>query len=353
VRIGTDYLHRLARAPSEARVLLYPLLAHAADRSEEEAMARLVFGTLAAELHPPRLLPPPPPTAGSGARLLDLYVSGELALAYDADGEWLLEATEHVFSNDLQWILDSISGQFYRHCEDEYQYMNVMIVNDLGFFVAFYSPLSNDVRGIGYDQILPNEVFDTSANQLEGFIFMNAAELWSNNPSVGRYVFGQEFGHRWGAFVNVAQEGVDENILLGRDVAHWSYWMDTPNSPLEGNDWVDNGDTTWSVDPGAPSTYSDLDLYLMGLAGPEAVTPITVLAVPAEEQARVGREPGSTPEYLADEYGGATRSITVTSDAVTIPLESIVAAEGERDPISGDSPRSFRMATVRSRIASS
>lgn len=287
---------------------------------------------------------PPPPNDGSA--LLDVYRAGDLALMVDADGEWLVTATPHIFSNDLNWVLESISDRFYDHFDNDYEYLCVLLVKDLGFFGAFYSPLANDVRGIGYDSLVASEVFDQSRNALEGFIFMNAAELWDQNPEAGRYVFGQEFMHRWGAFVNVEKEGLDPDVLLGRDTAHWSYWLDTTNSPMEGNDWVDNGDGTWTVDYQATSTYSDLDLYLMGLVGPEEVGPQTVLLVDEAEQDRVVRNAAYTPEGFAEIYAHQGEAVTVTATPVSFTIDDIIAAEGPREPSVDDSPKSFHMAFV-------
>lgn len=290
-----------------------------------------------------------PPPAGNGSNKLDVYRHGDLAVLKDPDGEWFSEATGHVMQGDINWILDSTSGAFYKHFGDDYDFVTVMMVHDLGMFFAFYSPLSNDVTGIGYDSVVADERFDRSDNKLQGYIFMNYYGLWSQDPTVGRFVFGQEFMHRWGAFVNLDAEGpdgpVDPDVLLGRDVAHWSYWMNTTNSPMEGNTWVDNADGTWTVDLAAPATYSDLDLYLMGLVGPEDVGPQTVLLVDDAEQSRVARAAASTPEAFAEAYEeGSGQATTVTGTPVAFTVDDIIAAEGPRVPAVADSPKSFRMA---------
>lgn len=277
--------------------------------------------------------------AGGGARFLDVYRSGELAIVHDADGQWFAEALQQ--GGNINWILGSIREAFYKEFGDDYQYLNVMLVRDLGFFVAFYSPIANDVYGIGYDEMVPSEVFDTTETQLDGFIFMNYYGLWYDDPAVGRYVFGQEFGHRWGAFVNIAKEGLDENALLGRDDAHWSYFLHSPNSPMEGNAWTDNGDGTWTTAGTSTSTYSDLDLYLMGFIGPEEVGEQTLLIVDPAEADAAGVDAGTTPVYL-----GGGGDVTLPATPVTFTVDDIIAAEGERVPSAAESPRSFRMATI-------
>lgn len=277
-------------------------------------------------------------TAGSGANKLDVYRSGDLAVLYDTDGEWFAELLEQ--GGDINWAIGSAQKAFYQDFGDDYQYLTLLITRDFGFFAAFYSPLANDVRGIGYDAIVRDEVFDQSAEtQLDGFIFMNYYGMWTEDPAVGRYVFGQEFMHRWGSFVNIEKDGLEADALLGRDTAHWSYYLHTPNSPMEGNAWVDNGDGTWTTSKSAASTYSDLDLYLMGLVGPDEVGPQTFLQVDEEAAVLAGVNPATTPVYLG---GGA--DVTLPATPITFTLDDIIAAEGPREPSVEDSPKEFRMA---------
>ncbi len=294
---------------------------------------------------PVRSAAPPPPEAGS--RLLDVYRAGDLALLVDADGEWLAEATSQILAGggDFSWVLDSMSGAFYRDFGDDYQYLTVLMVSDFGLFFAFYSPIANDVRGIGYANFARVDVFDTQPdNQLDGFIFMNYYGGWYENRASGRYVFGQEFMHRWGSFVEMDHAELASDALLGRDAAHWSYWFDTPNSPMEGNSWRDLGTGEFEVAYQKTSTYSPLDLYLMGFVPPEEVPPMTFLSVSAEEQDRVGREPASTPEYLTEVTSEAGRGIQVAATPVTVTVDDIIAHEGARDPAADQSPRTFKMA---------
>lgn len=278
--------------------------------------------------------------AGSGARYLDVYRSGDLAILHDADGEWFSEAISQ--GADLNWMLGSLETAFYKKFDDDYEYLTVLLVRDLGFFAAFYSPIANDVYGIGYDSVIAGEEFDLSTNQLDGFIFMNYYGIWTESPDVGRYVFGQEFMHRWGSFVNIEKEGLDPDALLGRDTAHWSYYLNTTNSPMEGNTWLDNGDGTWTTQNDGVSTYSVLDLYLMGFAGPEEVGEQTLLLVDPADAA--GTEAASTPEFL-DRYSGGG-NVTLAATPVTFSVDDIIAAEGARVPSVEDSPKAFRMAFV-------
>ncbi|MFZ5475332.1 MAG: MYXO-CTERM sorting domain-containing protein [Myxococcota bacterium] len=307
-----------------------------------------MFLVLASALAAPAVSPFQPPAEHvfrpqlplpRGGQYLEKYHAGEFTVLWDDDGEWFAEVIEQQL--DLNWVLGSIYDAFYEHNGDEYQYLTILMVRDYGFFVAFYSPMANDVRGIGYDMYGP-ELWDTTEDsQVEGMIFMNYYGIWTANEPQSRYVFGQEFMHRWGSFVNVDHQSLDEDELLGRDVAHWSFWLDTPNSPMEGNDWVDNGDGTFTTDKNSGSTFSDLDLYLMGLVGPEEVGEQVVLQV-------TGSTPYAaedTPIYLADTER-TTPNVTVEATPVTFTLDDVIAAEGERSPSVDDSPKSFRMGMI-------
>jgi MYXO-CTERM domain-containing protein len=116
---------------------------------------------------------------------------------------------------------------------------------------------------------------------------------------------------------------------------------------MEGNTWIDNGDGTWSTDYQGTSTYSDLDLYLMGFIPPTDVGPQTFLQVSAEEQTRVGLEPASSPNYFnctVDPNG--CENTTVAATPVSFGVDSIVAAEGVRNPDDTSSQRTFKMAFI-------
>ena len=64
---------------------------------------------------------------------------------------------------------------------------------------------------------------------------------------VGRVV-GQELGHAFGSFVYAEVGGSPQPVLLGVELAHWSLYMDTGSSPMDGLDWTDNGDGTFSAE---------------------------------------------------------------------------------------------------------
>ena len=84
-------------------------------------------------------------------------------------------------------------------------------------------------------------------------------------------VLGQEAGHRWLAYLNFRDHtGQQSEELLGRDLAHWSFFMDSDASVMEGNDIEDLGGGSFRT-VGAVRRYSRLDQYAMGLLSPSEV----------------------------------------------------------------------------------
>ncbi|MFZ5477574.1 MAG: hypothetical protein ACOZNI_12430 [Myxococcota bacterium] len=223
---------------------------------------------------------------------------------------------------------------FYELFPDEFDFVTVITNQDstygMGAF-AFYSPLANDVRGIG------DRIYD-SGMTAQGLLFMNAWQYWSGqSDTFTSAVFGQELGHRWGSYVRYDLGDGERDDILGRDDGHWSYWLETSNSPMEGNAWTDNGDGTFTLDAGEEVAYSDLDLYLMGLVGPEDVAPFYLIADPSG----LARNASSSPEYYA-----SGDDQTASGSRVDITIDDVIRAEGARDPAAGEAQTAFRMAVV-------
>jgi hypothetical protein len=219
---------------------------------------------------------------------------------------------------------------FYSIFGDQFDFVTFLTEQDssnsMGAF-AFYAPVANDISGIGQSRYNQNQT-------LQGLLFMNSYQYWGSQL-LASAVFGQELGHKWGAYLEYDLGEGDRDDMLGRDDAHWSYWLETSNSPMEGNAWYDNGDGTFSLDSDEEVAYSDLDLYVMGLIPPSEVDPWFLIGDPS-----LNRSASSTPEY----YYGSDQ--TTEGTRIDITIDDVIAAEGERDPAAGDSPTNFTMAVV-------
>lgn len=198
----------------------------------------------------------------------------------------------------------------------------------------FYVPVANDVRGIGYEHEDARELFDDSpASRLEGIAFLNDFPYWQVHPDEFRKDFAHEIGHRFGARVHADGAG---DTLLGRDNQHWSYFLDSAGSPLEGNVWTQTDASEYVADtPLAVAGFSELDLYLMGSLPASQVKPSLLVATSAPATDCLGHPLTATspPQSCgALAFDGSARSIDIAA---------VVEAEGERDPAADPTPRTL------------
>lgn len=233
---------------------------------------------------------------------------------------------------------DSVTAFFEAHPDSDADF--VVIIQDwvnASFPGAFYLPLENDTTGIGYQHTVPAQVFDDDpSTPIEGFLWLNGYDfLVLPTFDGGRILWGQEFGHRWGAFVEVGSG----DSILGRQSAHWSRYLDTDWSWMEGNDWTDNLDGTFTTNVTTYDTltshFSPLDLYLMGLVG-TADVPSFVQVLPGDL---------SDAAAAPDAWPGGNAS-TVTASSRVLTVQDVIAAEGPRVPSSLTSEKDFDVAIV-------
>jgi len=198
----------------------------------------------------------------------------------------------------------------------------------------FYVPVANDVRGIGYEHEDARELFDDSpASRLEGIAFLNDFPYWQLHPDEFRKDFAHEIGHRFGARVHADGAG---DTLLGRDNQHWSYFLDSAGSPLEGNVWTQTDASEYVADtPLAVAGFSELDLYLMGSLPASKVKPSLLVATstPATDCLGHPLNAASPPQSCG--------ALAFDGSASSIDIAAVVQAEGERDPAPDPTPRTL------------
>lgn len=197
----------------------------------------------------------------------------------------------------------------------------------------FYAAVANDVRGIGYQHFFDEETFDESpTSSLEGVAFLNDVLYWETHEEELIRAFLHEVGHRWGARVRV--DGPRPRALLGRDDEHWSYFLDTRGegsglSPLEGNIWLeDSPGIHTSESHGRVSTYSALDLYLMGVLSAASVGPLVVLEPSSSlggTDCRGGTVGSASPPQSCE-------PMTIEAAPALFSIEDVIAVEGPREP---------------------
>lgn len=202
---------------------------------------------------------------------------------------------------------------------------------------AFESTVKNAITGTGL------EAFDFSAQlgsagALHSVVNMDRISKYPNVPTaklVGEFstlgVLAHETGHRWLTrlqFRDANRETSD--ALLGRQRAHWSFFMDTDGSVMEGNDIQDLGGGSFRT-AAAPEKFSRLDLYAMGLADAAEVPPWFFVESPIASQSRE-----SSPRAGVS-FNGTRRDVLI---------QDVIDALGPRVPAAADAPREHRQAHI-------
>ncbi|HEY4491497.1 MAG TPA: hypothetical protein VI958_05820, partial [Acidobacteriota bacterium] len=132
------------------------------------------------------------------------------------------------------------------------------------------------------------------------------------------------------SYVKISKDGAKSNSLLGRDKSHWSFFLDSSGSFLEGNQIAQKNANTF-VTQTPLQRYSELDLYLMGLLALEEV-PDTLLVDGAHE---------FSPSFTFVAESAPETKITFKGSAIPIRIEDIIAANGPRKPSISKSQKTF------------
>lgn len=221
---------------------------------------------------------------------------------------------------------------------------------------AFFRSVSNAIQGIGISNFNQSAAYG-SGGALEGVINMNIVTGWpadpsqripGNNDSV-MSLMAQEIGHRWSAFVQFDADsgpGVSpSNALLGRALAHWSFFSNAPSvtsnptdmeaSSLEGNFWlVDQPAAGEFLTATTTDGFGPLDLYLMGLLPANQVGQFWFIASPFNVSPAANAS--STPQAGTQAQGTQT----------FVSVNDVIAVEGARSPSFANSPKIFRHAVI-------
>lgn len=231
-----------------------------------------------------------------------------------------------------------VAKRFYATHPDNYD--QILLWTDQSLIqdaFAYELTVANEIRGIGVD------IFDLSrslgsAGRVRSLVVMDAIDKYSddvNQKILGENttmsVLGQEVGHRWLAYLEFRdRNGQRSQALLGRDLAHWSFFFDSDASVMEGNDIDDLGGGQFRTTD-AVKRYSRLDQYAMGLVSPAAVPPFFYVEGPVSS-----RVPGSSPAVGVN-FTGTRRDVLI---------DDVIAIHGTRSPTSNDSPKTHRQAFI-------
>ena len=245
------------------------------------------------------------------------------------------------FSSSPELDTVAVTQTFYRTHPDSYDQLviwtDTRLIQDA---FAFESTVANEIRGIGIDLFDFSSAFG-SGGRLRSYAIMDFLGKYPDDPQqrfLGENntvsVLGQEVGHRWLAYFNFRDHNRQESdALLGRQQAHWSFFMDSDGSVMEGNDIEDLGGGAFRT-IGAVRRYSRLDQYAMGLVPPTDVPPFFYVADPVNLSEPKDRESG--PD-IGVTFSGTRRDVLI---------DDVIAVHGARMPAAAESPRIHRQAFV-------
>ena len=236
--------------------------------------------------------------------------------------------------------LSAVARAFYTQFGDDYQQM--IVYTNRGFIppsqsaFAYESTVRNTISGIG-GSVFDNGAEYGSAATLESMVMMDRVNKYSTNGTdrvlreeTTLSVLAHEVGHRWLATAKFSDGGVASNELLGRQQAHWSFYMHSSGSHDEGNHIDELGAGVFRTGP-TSQRYGPLDQYLMGVRTAEEVPPFFFIRSPIADGAQTAER---APESNVD-IKGTKKDVTIAD---------VIAAMGPRSPAAAPNGAPWRVA---------
>lgn len=209
--------------------------------------------------------------------------------------------------------------------------------------ILFYANAYSSIGNVGADGISRRPDISSSLPRRPALMHMNALDYTraGGPPLQARQMLLHELGHRWLYFFDIMENGVRSNVLAPLS-GHPAQYVHTPAAfPMAGaTDSSAMGGGFFTQNPNGTFTtartrnnygYSWHELYLMGLAAPEEVTPWFYIA---NSSPRLG------PEY----YPAANRTYSGTRRNVEIG--QVIDAMGPRNPAYPNTDRNVRVLCV-------
>ena len=232
----------------------------------------------------------------------------------------------------------AVAQKFYATHPDDYD--QILIWTDQPLIkdaFAYELTVANEVQGIGVDLFNLSQSLG-SGGRLRSLVVMDWIGKYPQEPTtkfLGENttlsVLGQEVGHRWGAYLEFRDHtGKRSDALLGRDLAHWSFFFDSDASVLEGNDIEDLGGGQFRTTD-AVRRFSRLDQYAMGLIPPSLVPTFFYVENPVSS-----RERDDSPAV----------GVTFTGTRRDVLINDVIAIHGPRIPAAADSAKTHRQAFI-------
>lgn len=236
--------------------------------------------------------------------------------------------------------IPAVARRFYKRHIDSFDQLVVFanFSSALGNALAFEQTIRVSMTGTG-QPIFDLSSFFGSPRRLHSMVNMNTLSLYPDDPTClanpqcrlswnndsTLTLIGQEAGHQWLARLHFNDGGISSDLLLGRGLAHWSFFLDSDASDMEGNNWVDNRNGTFTSNE-LTIRYSPLDQYAMGLRSAGKVPDFFFIRLPTP----------SNPCFTMEPRGGRAcepeTGVTVSGTRQNVTISQITAIEGVRPP---------------------
>jgi hypothetical protein len=237
--------------------------------------------------------------------------------------------------------LVALSQKLYVSHPDGYDQILVWTDRNLVYDAfAYEMTVANEIGGIGVDIYDESHAYG-SAGRLRSVVMMDDVHKYPDDPTQkfngennSLSLIGQEAGHRWLVFMTFLDaSGQVSNALLGRDLAHWSFFMNSDASVMEGNQIQDLGGNAFRT-TAAVQRYSLFDQYAMGLVGQADVPPTFYVENPTDVKPTA-------------KFDSAPRvDVTFNGKRHDVLIQDVILALGARSPSAAVSPRVHTQAFI-------
>jgi hypothetical protein len=254
------------------------------------------------------------------------------------------------FSKQKRVDIPAITRAFFNAQPDTfdtiYIWTDFAFDNGPGYATSFI--VRNDIQGIGVKQFDKAGMYG-SASRLSSIVVMgDIVGSWIDDPNanvVGLFsavaITCHEQAHRWTSYVRFNSNRGVKDDLLGRDLNHWSFLMDTRtvengsfSSLMEGNAWSGLTTGTFKTIESSANHFSELDQYLMGLRSADEVSDLSYIDISDEQL------------HEALRIVSPASNFTISGDRKTVSIDRIIEHEGARVPDIAQSPKEFRVAFI-------
>ncbi len=254
------------------------------------------------------------------------------------------------FSKQKRIDIPALTRAFYNSMPDAfdtvYIWTDFAFDNGPGYATSFI--VRNDIQGIGVKQFDKSQSYGSAARLSSIVVMGDIVRSWIDDPNanvVGLFsavaITCHEQAHRWTSYVRFNTNRGVKDDLLGRDLNHWSFLMDTRtneagsfSSLMEGNAWSGAATGTFKTIESSANHFSELDQYLMGLRAASEVSDLTYIELNDQQL------------HEALRIVSPASNFTISGERKTVSLDRIIEYEGARVPDVTSSPKEFRIAFV-------